>query len=115
MTATCTLCGMILTSPEDPVLDPQRDDRTFGRLGGLYRKHFNDCHAKELQQCLPSEIMQGTIPQMIGAMTMTFQASILFSYLKSDDPVFLNKSQQMRELVQKTIAQKELKPQVVLG
>src|SRR5712671_1141607 len=116
MTATCTLCGIVLNSPEDQILEPGRDDRTFSRLGALYRKHFSDCHAKDSQTFIADQLPAGvSMEQAFGVLSVTTQACVMFSYLKSEDEVFLEKSRLMREIVQKAIEQKEMKPSVVLG
>ncbi len=112
MTATCTLCSQVITAEPDAVLDAQRDDRTLGRLGGLFRAHMAKYHGAEPQTAIDESIMRCSIPQMIGAIGMTTQAAVLYSYLHSTDPVFLEKVGQMKEIVKTAISQKLIRPMV---
>src|SRR6266481_6507137 len=115
MTATCTLCGQVITAEADGLMDSQRDDRTLGRLGGMFRAHLGKLHADEPQTALDTTIMRCTVGQMIGAVGMTVQGAVLFSYLQSSDPVFQAKVGQMREIVSKAMEQKAVKPAVVIA
>ena len=115
MTATCTLCGQVITAEPDGVIDSQRDDRTLGRLGGLFRMHLAKFHGAEPQTAIDESIMRCSIPQMIGAVGMTVQGAVLFSYLQSSDPVFQTKVGQMREIVSQAMEQKVVKPAVVIA
>lgn len=115
MTATCTLCGQLITAEPDGVLDSQRDDRTLGKLGGLFRMHLAKHHGAEPQTAIDESIMRCSVPQMIGAVGMTVQGAVLFSYLQSSDPVFQQKVGQMREIVSQAMEQKTLKPMVTVS
>lgn len=110
MTATCTICGLILTAEPDGILDSQRTNRTFGSLGAQFRKHISEQHAAKLQDVLPPEEMQGSIIQLIQIMAVTVQSSILFSYLTSEDLEFTSRVEKMREMIEKSIQQKESSP-----
>ena len=110
MTATCTLCGTLLTVEPDAILDVQRDDRTIGRLGHAFRQHMGKHHVNDPQRCLDPAILQGNIGQLIAAMGITVQGLVLLSYLESADEVFQQKTQAMREIISKAIEQKQREP-----
>ncbi len=112
MTATCTLCGTLISAEPDPVLDPQRDDRTFGRLGGIFRKHLAQFHGAEPQKVLDQGMMKGSVPQMIGVIGVTAQAAAMFSFLESTDEVFQQKTVAMKQIIEKAIEQKRISPLV---
>ena len=116
MTATCTLCGTLITAEPDTILDSQRDDRTFGRLGATFQAHMLKFHAAEPQQAidmqppLPLQAFLGLAPAgkvALGVVAMTAQGIALFSYLESQDPIFNGKTETMREVVRKSIEQKQ--------
>ncbi len=109
MTATCTLCGTLLTSEPDAILDDQRDDRTFGRLGAILRKHIHEHHYKDQQTITDSTDLKGAnIEQFIGIVGITGQAATMFSYVTCEDPAFQLRIQKMKEIVLKAIEQKEI-------
>ncbi len=116
MTATCTLCGQVITAEPDGLLDAQRDDRLMGRMGGMFRAHLEKLHAKEEQAIFGPPIMQGgSIAHLIAVAGITSQSIVLYSYLLSTDPVYLQKLGQMRQIVEKAMEQKAPKPAVALS
>ena len=112
MTATCTLCGTLITAQPDGLMDVQRDDRTIGRLGAAFRQHMTKHHVDEPQRCIDPRIIQGNIGQLAGAAGITAQALVLFSYLQSEDEAFKAKTGIMRDIVLKAIEQKQVQPVV---
>lgn len=111
MTATCTICGEILKV----LPDVRGVSFTFGELGNQFKKHMASKHMNEPQTCIAPEILAATCPilTMINVMGITTQGTILFSYLKSEDADFADQVRQMRETVEKAIAQKIEAPKVV--
>jgi hypothetical protein len=109
VTAICTLCGTPIVAEPDGLLDAQRDDRTFGRLGASFKAHMEKVHKSEPQRCIDPAIFQGntlSIPQLFGVLAITVQGVALFSYLDSQDPVFLDKTAKMREVIIKAMEPK---------
>jgi hypothetical protein len=110
VTAACTLCGTHIIAEPDGLLDAQRDDRTFGRLGATFKQHMEKFHGAEPQRCIDPAVFQGntlSIPQLIGVLAITVQGVALFSYLQSEDPVFSSKTAQMRDVITKAMEQKQ--------
>ncbi len=116
MTATCTLCGQVITAEPDGLLDVQRDDRLMGRIGGMFRAHLEKLHNTEEQTVFQPPVMHGgSIAHLIGVAGITSQSIALYSYLISTDPVYLQKLGQMRQIVEKAMEQKQPKPAVALS
>lgn len=93
MTATCTLCGEILTA----VPDVRGSLHTLKDFGGKVGEHMKLKHVEEFKAMLHS----------MGEAGIAAQGLILFSRLKSDDVGFLSQTSEMREVVDKSCAQKE--------
>lgn len=108
MTAVCTLCGVVIEAKPDGVMDDQRDDRTLGRLGGMFRAHIQKHHANEPQTILDESIVRGNLGALISAVAIASQGLTLFSFLQTDDAVFQLKMAQMRDIVAKGITQKPM-------
>jgi len=81
-------------------------------LGGLFRKHLAQHHGAEPQTAIDPQVMQGSVPQMIGVIGVTSQAAVMFSYLTSENEAFNQKTQAMRKIVMRAIEQKKVAPLV---
>ena len=105
MQVTCVLCGQIMNVADDV----RGASYTVGALGHVVKNHIGKDHASTKQQVYDDPRIfppEATLPQLITIMGVTFQSLIVYSYFKSDDPVFLEQIRLLREVIEKAGAQK---------
>lgn len=120
MTATCTLCGVKVSAPDDIQLDAMRGRRSVTGLAIHMADHINRFHVNEEQSAVdrassfpPSK--PNTLETLIEAASANASIVTMLSYLKSEDPAFQIEIALMRDVVQKAMAQKAVKPAVVIA
>lgn len=117
MTATCTLCGDVLTVRDCMDLDPLRDRKTVMAIAAAMCQHIGMRHSSEDQTVVdrasnfpptkPNNIL--TLIEAAAAMGTLLTA---LSYVQSEDLSFKDQTEKMKDLLTKAIAQKEVKPLV---
>lgn len=113
MTASCTLCGELFSIPDDL----RGAKKTLGELGKNFGKHLVKAHSADPQTAFDPENLKCSIaqlvqPQLSPMFGLTFQAAILYSYLKSEDKAFNGSVQQMKNMLDKAMEQKLVQPLV---
>ena len=92
MTATCKICGAILSSiPHVSILKPEtRQQKEFADLGRLAGEHMAKLHRRTIQTRFlePDLIGPIPIPALIAAVGFCAQNAAVAAYLNCDDPGF---------------------------
>lgn len=100
MTAACLLCGCLLESPPDPLLDAQRTQREVHAIGNVIAEHLNQAHAQ--------------LFGVLFSMGQSLFALGMFAHCSSGDTGFNeavgNMHEQLKDFVNKKITPGQLPP-----
>jgi hypothetical protein len=108
VTATCTLCGTILSVEPDGVFDSDRQERTFAKLIATFNVHLHHHHMGEEQHVIDSSIMRGSLAFLFKEMIEATPILLIASFLQTDDPYFVERTQKHRECLLKALEPKQL-------
>lgn len=117
MTASCTLCGIPIEAPDDPIMDTRRLRRTVTLLAMRMLQHMQLVHSNIEQAVVNREEnfppgKPNSLMTLIEAASAHATLLTALSYLTSEDEQLKDQMLKMRELVDKAMEQKPVQPLV---
>jgi hypothetical protein len=112
MTGTCILCGREVCSRDDPTVDVMRLRRCATGLALAMLQHIGVYHQNEEQTAIDRTMnipasKPNTILTLLEAASANASLTTALSFMKTDDPVLEREIGLMRDVVMRSIEQKQ--------